>query len=380
MGRSCADCTRAELLRAAAGRGLPSIEPGMPAPAGIGMTRRSMLLRSAGVALAVYGASKLDLLAAEEAVAAGGPSNAVVVQVFLPGGIDALSVLAPAEDSAYRRLRPRLALAPGAGAAFGEDPRLRWHPSAAALARLHGEGKVAVMPAVGYTHPDQSHFVSRRFYEVGALAPQLRTGWMGRYLDRVGTADNPLQGLALDSSLAPALATARVPVAALQSSGDYSFWARNVWGEPNDLMLDAFVRIGQAHGSGDAGHALTVPWSPVSTAMCWSCWPASLDPSPVARSPAALGRWNPPAVHASVFGSAARGDGTTDSGIDLFVVRPAEVTEDDDRWREQVEALGERVRTWTGNHLSVIEQAEAELPAPLARGPIGAGGRAPGWQ
>lgn len=252
MGRSCADCTRAELLRATAGRGLPSIEPGMPAPAGLGMTRRSMLLRSAGVALAVYGASKLDLLAAEEAVAAGGPSNAVVVQVFLPGGIDALSVLAPTQDAAYRRLRPKLALAPGTGTAFGEDPRLRWHPSAAALAQLHGEGKVAVMPAVGYTHPDQSHFVSRHFYEVGALAPQLRTGWMGRYLDRAGTPDNPLQGLALDSSLAPALATARVPVAALQSPGDYSFWARNVWGEPNDLMLDAFVRIGQAHGSDDA--------------------------------------------------------------------------------------------------------------------------------
>ncbi len=62
------------------------------------------------------------------------------------------------------------------------------------------------MPAVGYEHPDQSHFVSRHFYEVGALDPGLSTGWMGRYLDRVGSPDNPLQGLALDSTLAPALA------------------------------------------------------------------------------------------------------------------------------------------------------------------------------
>src|SRR4051794_35952402 len=152
MRRSCDDCTRSELLRAAAGRGLPAIEPGMPAPAGVGLTRRSMLLRSAGLALSVYGAGRLDVFRAEEAAAAAGPADAVVVQVFMPGGVDTLSVLAPTEDATYRKLRPTLALPPGAGTAFAEDPRLRWHPSARSIAGLHAEGKVAVMPAVGYTH------------------------------------------------------------------------------------------------------------------------------------------------------------------------------------------------------------------------------------
>src|SRR3954453_10644444 len=244
MRHACDDCTRSELLRAAAGRGLPAIEPGMPAPAGVGLTRRSMLLRSAGLALSVYGASKLELLRAEEAAAAAPAGNPVVVQVFMAGGVDTLSFLAPTEDAPYRRLRPKLALAPGPGTAFSEDPRLRWHPSAKALADLHAEGKVAVMPAVGYTHPDQSHFVSRHFYEVGALDPQLRTGWMGRYLDRTGSPDNPLQGLALDTSLAPALAAGRVPVATVDAPGNYSFWARDVWGEVEDIMLEAFAGIG----------------------------------------------------------------------------------------------------------------------------------------
>src|SRR3954452_11017765 len=254
MSRSCDDCTRSELLRAAAGRGLPAIEPGMPAPAGAGMSRRSLLLRGAGLALSVYGAGKLDLLGAEQAAAAaGGPSDPVVVQVFMAGGVDTLSFLAPVEDSAYRRLRPHLAVSPGSGPAFAEDPRLHWHPSAGAIAQLHGEGKVAVMPAVGYAHPDQSHFVSRHFYEVGALDPQLRTGWMGRYLDRVGSPDNPLQGLALDNALAPALASARVPVAAVESPSAYSFWARDVWGDVDRLMLEAFADLGRAHaGSADA--------------------------------------------------------------------------------------------------------------------------------
>jgi uncharacterized protein (DUF1501 family) len=251
MAHHCRDYSRAQLLRARAGAGLPMIEPGMPAPAGTGLSRRSFLLRSAGLALSVYGAGRLSPLAIEEALAQGGPAARVLVQVFLPGGLDSVSFLAPTEDDAYRRLRPKLALPPGTGTAFSEDPRLRWHPSAAAIAGLHAEGKVSVMPAVGYEHPDQSHFVSRHFYEVGALDPRLATGWLGRYLDRVGTPDNPLQGLALDSSLAPALASARMPVAAVESPAGYDFWARDVWGDVETLMLDAAVRLGAAHAGGD---------------------------------------------------------------------------------------------------------------------------------
>jgi uncharacterized protein (DUF1501 family) len=255
---SCDDCTRAQLLRATAGRGLPEIEPGMPAPAGTGLSRRSLLWRAAGLAVSVYGAGLVRPL--PQALAGiGGPADRVLIQVYLEGGIDSVNVLAPTEDPAYRRLRPNLALPPGTGTPFGEDGRLRWHPSAESLAQLHGEGKLCVMPAVGYTHPDQSHFVSRHFYEVGALEPNQRVGWLGRYLDRVGAPDNPLQGLSLDGSLAPALATARVPVASIDSPAGYGFWARDVWGDVEQLMLQASADIGAAHMGGDAAlrHAAT---------------------------------------------------------------------------------------------------------------------------
>ncbi len=111
-----------------------------------------------------------------------------------------------------------LALPEDAGPVFTEDPRLHWHPLAAPLAQLHDEGKVSVMPAVGYTDPDQSHFTSRHYWEVGATQADLLTGWMGRYLDLVGTPDNPLQGLCLDEALQPALATARMPVATIDTA------------------------------------------------------------------------------------------------------------------------------------------------------------------
>jgi uncharacterized protein (DUF1501 family) len=243
----CDEFSRASLMRrtaAEAGRGLPAIEPGMPLPAGTGLDRRAFVTRTFGLALSVYGAGKLKLFEEGIARAASGPAQPVLVSVFLPGGADSLSVLYPALDSRYRQLRPTLALAAGDGTQFTEDPSLYWHPSLSPFATLHGEGKVTVMPAVGYTHPDQSHFTSRHFWEVGATEPRLVTGWMGRYLDHVGARDNPLQGLSLDYQLQPSLASAKVPVAALAAPDEYTFDAPGVWGDVEDRMLETLQPLG----------------------------------------------------------------------------------------------------------------------------------------
>jgi uncharacterized protein (DUF1501 family) len=253
---ACADWSRSELLRGAAaqaGRGLPAIEPGMPTPAGTGLSRRSFLLRSAGLALAVYGARSLAPQAFEEgiaAAAAAGPSNAVLVSVFLSGGIDAMSVLAPTGDPQYRVLRPTLALPPDDTRRMREDPRLQWHPSADKLKTLYDEGKVTVLPAVGYSSPNFSHFTSRHYWEVGAVNPQGRDGWLGRYLDRHGVGNNPLQGLSLQTSLSPALATTSVPVAAVPRPDQYRFTAQGVSSPIDAPMLTEFGRQG-ALASGD---------------------------------------------------------------------------------------------------------------------------------
>ena len=242
MTCSCNEFSRASLLRksvAEAGRGLPAIEPGMPMPAGSGLDRRSFVLRAAGLALAVYGAGKLPLGLFEEGIANAATNEPILVSVFLEGGADSLSMLAPVADATYASLRTSLALAPGAGTPFAEDTSLHWHPSLAPLAQLHGEGKVSVLPAVGYTNADQSHFTSRHYWEVGATDAHLLTGWLGRYLDRSGTMDNPLQGLALSDSLQPSLASARVPIAAVSQIDDYDLWAAGVWGSVESRMLDA---------------------------------------------------------------------------------------------------------------------------------------------
>jgi uncharacterized protein (DUF1501 family) len=244
MSCSCNEFSRSAMLRrsvAEAGSGLPAIEPGMPIPAGSGLDRRAFLSRAAGLALSVYGASKLPLGLFEEGIARAqsGPAGPVLVSVFLDGGADSLSMLFPAGHPQYALLRPQLALAPTDGQPFSEDTSLRWHPVLSPLAQLHAEGKVTVVPAIGYTNADQSHFTSRHYWEVGATDAHLRTGWLGRYLDVAGTLDNPLQGLALNWSLHPSLASANVPVAAVSAVDDYDFWARGVWGEVEQRMLDA---------------------------------------------------------------------------------------------------------------------------------------------
>ena len=71
--------------------------------------------------------------------------------------------------------------------------------------------------------------------------------------------------------------------------------------------------------------------------------------------------WQVRPLHASVFGSAARGDGGVDSDIDIFLVRPSAVDEDDEDWRRQLDVLAKVVFEWTGNHAGIAEVAEEDL-------------------
>jgi predicted transcriptional regulator len=76
----------------------------------------------------------------------------------------------------------------------------------------------------------------------------------------------------------------------------------------------------------------------------------------------AIGAWEVPPVHASLFGSAARGDGDASSDIDLLIVRPTDVDPEDPTWRDQLDELANRVRRWTGNNAGIAEVSESELP------------------
>lgn len=97
--------------------------------------------------------------------------------------------------------------------------------------------------------------------------------------------------------------------------------------------------------------------------------------------------WDPPAVAVWLFGSAARGEGAVDSDIDILVVRPDTVDEEDPGWRAQVARLSDRVTAWSGNACQILELRRAEvmenarsrhrLSADLRRDAVPLGGELP---
>lgn len=76
-----------------------------------------------------------------------------------------------------------------------------------------------------------------------------------------------------------------------------------------------------------------------------------------------LDGWDLAPWGAWLYGSAARGDGTTRSDVDVMVVRPTSVSADDERWAAQIERLADDVAAWTGNRCEIAELGVSELCA-----------------
>lgn len=82
-----------------------------------------------------------------------------------------------------------------------------------------------------------------------------------------------------------------------------------------------------------------------------------------------LATWRVRPHHASVFGSAARGDGDAASDVDLFIVRPKATVEDNPVWRAQLDRLAREVKAWTGNQAAIVEISAADVERLRAKRP-----------
>lgn len=71
--------------------------------------------------------------------------------------------------------------------------------------------------------------------------------------------------------------------------------------------------------------------------------------------------WAAQPAAVALFGSFARRDGGPDSDVDILLVRPDPIDEDNDVWVAQRHALSRQVEAWTGNHVQILELSEAEL-------------------
>lgn len=132
------------------------------------------------------------------------PNQDILVVVFLRGGMDGLSVVAPlagADRGHYEAARQVLALpTSGDNAALPLTDFFGLHRAAAPLHELYGAGKAAVIHAAGLTSDTRSHFDAMQYMELGTPDQKTSTsGWLTRHLLTAGNLP--------DEIIAPAIAT-----------------------------------------------------------------------------------------------------------------------------------------------------------------------------
>jgi uncharacterized protein (DUF1501 family) len=227
------------------------------------LTRRQMLKWGIGAGVTVYAANMLPtqhLLDAAAAEAAAAPDAPVLVSVFLPGGLDLLDTLMPlGQEGVLRDLRG--AVSPAAplalkGTSLGLHPSLARGPGGG-LQGLYERGQIGFLPGIDYANPNLSHFASRGFWETGMVSQQSVSGWLGRWLDRHGSADNPLQGLSSGYGLSPTLRAVSAPVASVSDPGDSRLSMWSVWGSWGTAAVEAYAALARStpHAAGPASAA-----------------------------------------------------------------------------------------------------------------------------
>ncbi|TDO49399.1 putative nucleotidyltransferase [Kribbella sp. VKM Ac-2527] len=79
-------------------------------------------------------------------------------------------------------------------------------------------------------------------------------------------------------------------------------------------------------------------------------------------------QWRLAPVHASLFGSAARGDGGPASDIDILLIHDQDPAYPPALWVDQVSDLAELVYRWTGNHAQMYELGLEQLDEHIVAG------------
>jgi uncharacterized protein (DUF1501 family) len=115
-------------------------------------------------------------------------ADPILVVIFLRGGADSLSLIAPSSDPDYIAARPEglRVLRSGDRAGHALPPALadvdfRLHPAAGPLAELFAAGDLSLLHATGLTEATRSHFDAEARIERGA-AGGAAGGWLARWV------------------------------------------------------------------------------------------------------------------------------------------------------------------------------------------------------
>jgi uncharacterized protein (DUF1501 family) len=114
----------------------------------------------------------------------------VVINVFLRGGMDGLSVVVPRTIAAgadhIAAVRPTINVDPASVIPLNDDFGL--HPAMGSLMGVWNAGRLALIPAAGFPLNDRSHFAVQRKMDEGLENGVVGSGWLARHLDNTATA------------------------------------------------------------------------------------------------------------------------------------------------------------------------------------------------
>ncbi len=154
------------------------------------LSRRSFVVGCSAAIAALTGGAVRGLAFAQPGDAA---RRDILVVIFLRGGCDGLSLVAPVSDPFYRGARGELRVeesGQNSGLHFGnqiEGAEFRLHPRASPLLSLYINRSLAIVHACGLRNGTRSHFEAMDYMEGGI--PESGTpanGWLARYLNGIG--------------------------------------------------------------------------------------------------------------------------------------------------------------------------------------------------
>ncbi len=247
----CIECEEIELARVSDQRPTQTLPvphaaldgfPGGRRPGDL--TRRRLLQFGVAGMASVYGPKALGWESVWESVAAEAALDQnCLVLLYLAGGNDGLNTIVPngTDDytayagarSAIHRLRgpnvdgrvgsTRLAGDAGDLLAFANVMVSGGNGDTRGLDTLYADDALAVMPAVDALRYSLSHFDNSDIWFKASYDLNVKTGWLGRWIDSNGSATNPLQAISIDTALSKSIRTAVNPVCAIPSLTSLGF-------------------------------------------------------------------------------------------------------------------------------------------------------------
>jgi len=149
-----------------------------------------------------------------------GDSRETLVVIFLRGAADGLSLVAPIEEDAYFRARPRIAIKKKEAVPL--DGFFGLHPLLGELEPAWKEGDFAIVHGAGSEDQTRSHFEAQDLMEHGGLAAG---GWLGRFLRARPEATSGALSCVAVGRLLPESLLGAPSATVMENLGDFSLGA-----------------------------------------------------------------------------------------------------------------------------------------------------------